>query len=78
MMNLILSYNLPCNFLFLAQQLELNRQRCRFYPNDTFTCDQELLRNPAKWDKHKLRLDEMIEETRRRLKNLKVLFKSHH
>ena len=60
----------------IAHQLELNRRRCRFYPNDTFTCDQELLRNPEQWDKHKLKLDEMIEETRRRLKNLKKIRKN--
>jgi len=56
----------------VAQQLNLNRQRCRYLPNDTFTCDLALERDPAQWENHKLRLDQMIEETRKRLRNLKV------
>ena len=56
----------------VAQQLNLNRQRCRYLPNGTFTCDLALERDPAQWENHKLRLDQMIEETRKRLRNLKV------
>ncbi|XP_053383354.1 extracellular sulfatase Sulf-1-like isoform X2 [Mercenaria mercenaria] len=60
----------------IAQQLENNRQRCRFYPNNTFACDRDLTRDPEKWESHKLQLDEMIEETRKRLRNLKKIRKN--
>ncbi|XP_060596167.1 extracellular sulfatase Sulf-1-like [Ruditapes philippinarum] len=72
------SYNedLEWKMRLIAQQLENNRQRCRFYPNNTFACDRDLERDPEKWDNHKLQLDEMIEETKKRLRNLKKIRKN--
>ncbi|KAL4218375.1 Extracellular sulfatase Sulf-1 [Mactra antiquata] len=60
----------------IAQQLEMNRRRCRFYPNETFACDKDLTKDPEKWENHKIQLDEMIEETKKRLRNLKKIRKN--
>lgn len=57
----------------IEYQLQANRQRCRYLPNNTFTCDRELITDPQEWEKNKQQLDEMIEETRRRLRNLKKM-----
>jgi len=35
-------------------------------------CDKDLTTNPEEWQSHKLMLDEMIKETKKRLKDLKV------
>ncbi|XP_052764186.1 putative extracellular sulfatase Sulf-1 homolog [Mya arenaria] len=59
----------------IAQQLTMNRQRCRYLPNNTFTCDKELVRDPAEFEHHQHQLDKMIEETRKRLRNLKRIRK---
>lgn len=60
----------------IAHRLENNRQRCRFYPNNSFACDLDLTRDPEKWESHQLQLDEMIEETKERLRNLKKIRKN--
>ena len=55
-----------------AYQTEGSRRKCRFYPNDTYSCEEEQTENSEKWSEHKRKLDELIAETRRRLKDLKV------
>lgn len=60
----------------IALQLEMNKRRCRYYPNETFACDRELTNDPEKWESHRQQLDEMIAETKKRLKNLKKIRKN--
>lgn len=68
--------DIELNRNIIAQQLESNKQRCRFYANDTFACDKDITKDPMKWQSHQIQIDEMIEETKTRLKNLKKIKKN--
>ena len=61
-----------CSLMITAYQTEASSRRCRFYPNDTYSCEEAVTESPEKWSEHKRKLDELIAETRRRLKDLKV------
>lgn len=47
-------------------------RRCRVLPNDTVSCDRVLYQDPVEWKNHKEKLDEMIEEYRKMLEDLRV------
>lgn len=47
-------------------------RRCRVLPNDTVSCDHVLYQDPVEWKNHKEKLDEMIEEYRKMLEDLRV------
>ncbi|XP_055996146.1 putative extracellular sulfatase Sulf-1 homolog isoform X2 [Ostrea edulis] len=47
-------------------------RRCRVLPNDTVSCDRVLYQDPVEWKTHKEKLDEMIEEYRKMLEDLRV------
>ncbi|XP_062580256.1 putative extracellular sulfatase Sulf-1 homolog isoform X1 [Saccostrea cucullata] len=47
-------------------------RRCRVLPNDTVTCDNILYQDPVEWKNHKEKLDEMIEEYRKMLEDLRI------
>ncbi|KAL3891884.1 hypothetical protein ACJMK2_004126 [Sinanodonta woodiana] len=59
----------------IEKQLDLTKQKCRFLPNGTFTCDNDLSHDVQTWKDHKARLDEIIEETRNYLAKLKMIRK---
>lgn len=51
-------------------------RRCRVLPNDTVSCDRVLYQDPVEWKNHKEKLDEMIEEYRKMLEDLR-LYRKH-
>ncbi|OWF48613.1 extracellular sulfatase Sulf-2-like isoform X3 [Mizuhopecten yessoensis] len=53
-------------------QMELFEPRCRELPNNTIMCDQELYNNVDAWKNHKGQLDEMIQEYRKMLEDLRT------
>ena len=64
----------PCNYrvnwlTFVVQPFD---RRCRVLPNDTVSCDSILYQDPLEWKNHKEKLDEMIEEYRKMLEDLRV------
>lgn len=53
-------------------QMERFEHRCRQLPNNTIVCDQELYNDVNAWKDHKGQLDEMIQEYRKMLEDLRT------
>lgn len=51
-------------------------RRCRVLQNNTVSCDQILYQNADAWKNHKDQLDDMIQEYRKMLEDLRVKYSS--